>query len=149
MVFYLILLILFKSCLISDILADEPGDEYKLPYLLQVQPLFFHGGAYPGAPVDTPLGYAPTPLYNTSEPYRVPTNYTINIPGFSPFSVSNPYGYYMPPIVVVVRNNGTVYTSTTTQTTTLETTTKAPPTVTPLPGLGHRFFTRSKWRKSK
>ncbi|OQV15185.1 putative MICAL-like protein 2 [Hypsibius exemplaris] len=113
-------------------------------------PQFFRGGAYPGAPQAYPLGFSTVPIYNSSTPYQNPTNFTIDINGLPPFVISNPYGFFMPPVVVVINGNSTSNSTTTPRTANrfIVSTTPKPPTVAPPPGLGGRFFAKSKWRKS-
>ncbi len=123
----------------------------EVPFYFQLQPLFFNGGQYPGAPLAPPSGFSPNALYNTS--YDNPTNFTIDINGFSPFVISNPYGFFMPPVVVVINgnltstSNGTIRSTTGATSTTTRSTTPVPPVVVAPPGQGNRFFVRSKWRK--
>lgn len=84
---------MFITCSISCSLANVPP-------VLQVQPVFFNGVPYFGAPSEIPKGFATSPLFNLFKEYEVPSNVTVNLPGLSPFMIYNSYGYYMPPVGV-------------------------------------------------
>lgn len=136
-------LMTFLPLLLTTVCADPP-----LSYM-QIQPLFFNGASDAGTPQLPPSYFSASPRQNITRYGEPPQEMTLNLPGLSPFLISNPYGFYMPPVVVINKADSPSITKppTTTTAKTTKKSTKRPRRFEAPPGMSHRFFDKSLWRK--